>query len=290
MCRATSVKGGRRCPSHQDPGTRRGALLRQQIGRYGRRVDAVETELNARQGDPGTPPGLMDRLTARMDRHLGKFSAYLAAYSEHENRATPPPPAPPLSATRAGEFTPESTIAMSDADLADKYHQLATDPEAQDAVMAVMDWRDERAAERDAEVAAMTRNDTEAWSDATFEGPPNDTLHNPARRTAARSAETKHQQIRTEYEVYVHSRYLAAEDECRGVMVNAEGRARGIDPLTLFSGNATRASRWASPELKNYWRKNGRMTLARFRHETYGWDSDRAAATRNLLEDYGDAA
>lgn len=287
MCRALSVHGGRRCPSHSNPGSRRGALLRQQMSRYSRRADSAETALIASASDPDVKPSTLDKLTARMESHLQRFTDYRAEYAAHEKR--PPRPSPPPS--RAAEFTRESTIDMSDEHLNEQYLSCSRDPDAQDAILAVMEWRDQKDAERDAELAATTRADAETWGDlskAPPGPPPTDPLHNPFR--ALTRERTAHERIREEYEVDTHTRYLAAEDQCRGAMLNARGRAKGVDPLTLFSGNATRAARYASDELKAYWRDNGRMTLARYRHETLGWESDRAAATRNKLEDYGDVA
>lgn len=48
------------------------------------------------------------------------------------------------------------------------------------------------------------------------------------------------------------------------VSSNAEGRRRGIDPVSLFMGPARRAEKWASEELLEWWRSHPRMTYQAF--------------------------
>jgi hypothetical protein len=48
--------------------------------------------------------------------------------------------------------------------------------------------------------------------------------------------------------------------------------------MNIFSGSATIARKYASEELLQWWRENGRETLGSFRYRMYGWDNDRKAA------------
>lgn len=58
--------------------------------------------------------------------------------------------------------------------------------------------------------------------------------------------------------------YFTAEDATRGHMVNHAGRAAGINPADLFSGPESRARRYASDELREWWQDNGRLTFEGF--------------------------
>lgn len=58
--------------------------------------------------------------------------------------------------------------------------------------------------------------------------------------------------------------YFTAEDATRGHMLNHAGRAAGIDPADLFSGPESRARRYASDELREWWQDNGRLTFEGF--------------------------
>lgn len=58
---------------------------------------------------------------------------------------------------------------------------------------------------------------------------------------------------------------VAAEAETRGYMVNAKGRARGIDPEEILTGRQAVFDRYASDEARDYFRVNPRPTAAYFR-------------------------
>ncbi|SDD86472.1 phage minor capsid protein [Actinokineospora iranica] len=59
---------------------------------------------------------------------------------------------------------------------------------------------------------------------------------------------------------HVYEQYIAAEDATRGHMVTPAGQAAGIDPHALFTGPESRARKWASDELKEWWDTHGRIT------------------------------
>ena len=70
---------------------------------------------------------------------------------------------------------------------------------------------------------------------------------------------------RAEFELVREAAYLAAENATRGVLLNALGRQRGIDPWSLFIGPEASARLYASEELLDWW-DNGhpRLTFAAF--------------------------
>jgi hypothetical protein len=72
---------------------------------------------------------------------------------------------------------------------------------------------------------------------------------------------------REEHHLAVHAAYLDAERETRGHMLNAKGRAAGVDPRTLWTGTERRAYAYASEELRNYWDHHGRLTGAEWRKQ-----------------------
>lgn len=72
---------------------------------------------------------------------------------------------------------------------------------------------------------------------------------------------------RAEYEDALLAQYIAAADECRGALVNRKGQAKGIDSISLFMGNRTRAYCYASEELVEYWQSHPRVTFADFERQ-----------------------
>lgn len=101
------------------------------------------------------------------------------------------------------------------------------------------------------------------------------------------------QMIRNDYKDEVYRNWNAAEDECRGELLNREGKAlndkyadrpdRQIDPLALFTGPEARARRWASDELKAWWDVNGRMTLDQYRQQVISGTQRRERGTDDFL-------
>lgn len=81
------------------------------------------------------------------------------------------------------------------------------------------------------------------------------------------AAAALYRQCRREYDVYLDSAYLAAEEATRGAMVNARGRRAGIDPRSLMMGTEARALAYASPELVEYWEDWPRLTYTEFERQ-----------------------
>ncbi|MDT0432797.1 phage minor capsid protein [Streptomyces salyersiae] len=82
------------------------------------------------------------------------------------------------------------------------------------------------------------------------------------------------------YSEYVYRQYLAAEDACRGYLLNKKAQAAGHDPMSLFSGPARIAHARASDELKEWWAQHGRLTQAEFIEQATGETQRHAAAAR----------
>ena len=72
---------------------------------------------------------------------------------------------------------------------------------------------------------------------------------------------------RQEREAAVENDYVRAEEVTRGNMVNAKGRARGVDPRRLITGREADFRRYASDELAEHYQGTGRPTAAMFRGE-----------------------
>jgi hypothetical protein len=70
--------------------------------------------------------------------------------------------------------------------------------------------------------------------------------------------------VRAEFEDYRLSQYTAAEEACRGAMLNPLGRRLGKDAYDLFIGNMATANAYASAELREWWRENGRTDFATY--------------------------
>jgi hypothetical protein len=91
-------------------------------------------------------------------------------------------------------------------------------------------------------------------------------------RAAARAGRRKEaaEASKAEHHLAVHAAYIAAESETRGHMLNARGRAAGVDPRTLWTGSERRAHAYASEELRAYWDRHGRLTAADWRKQSRG--------------------
>ncbi|RAJ61691.1 minor capsid protein 2 [Streptomyces sp. Amel2xB2] len=96
---------------------------------------------------------------------------------------------------------------------------------------------------------------------------------------AAQGAYTR-AQIREMYREHTYRQWLAAEDWCRGYLLNRHAAAEGIDPESLFSGPAHVAYARASEELKRYWAEHPRLTLAEFTEQLTGQSTVEAERSR----------
>lgn len=85
-----------------------------------------------------------------------------------------------------------------------------------------------------------------------------------------RAAQQWHE-LRAEYEDYLEARYAQAEEACRGAMLNERGRRAGIESRSLFMGNHARAHAYASDELVEWWRENGRVPFSAYESMRTDW-------------------
>lgn len=68
--------------------------------------------------------------------------------------------------------------------------------------------------------------------------------------------------------------YIAAETETNGALLNVKGRAAGIDPMRLFTGNRSFAYCYASEELVEWWETHPRMTFPDYERQMYEPEPD----------------
>lgn len=81
-------------------------------------------------------------------------------------------------------------------------------------------------------------------------------------------------ECRAEYDETLYAQFEAAEEATWGALLNARGRARGIDPFSLFMGPEVRALAYASEELVEHWAAHPRITFAQFEKQ---WQAQREA-------------
>jgi hypothetical protein len=102
-----------------------------------------------------------------------------------------------------------------------------------------------------------------------------------ARRTAYTRA-----QIREMYREHSYRQWLAAENYCRGNLVNRRAEAEGVDPESLFSGPAHVAYARASEDLIRYWAEvEPRITLAEYTEQLTGVRTAEAERARHSRDD-----
>jgi hypothetical protein len=281
MCRSCAEypPHGRRCPALTNPVRRRQAQIRQRIGRYDRAVRAA-----SEVGDWAA----VEKYVALLDRDVALHSGVHTPPAEGAGDGPADDGGLVAPDTMADEYTPAATVDWSDDDLLTAGTELGDDPAAQDQIMTTLEWREELAAARDADIATheqQQRAERErAWSvavDAEDASP----LTNPARRPARRLS--PEQACREEYDSFVHGSYVSAENDCRGAMLNRDGKAAGIDPSSLFCGPASRVRKYGSEELRTWFARNGRSTYGEWKYNWFGRESDRKAARNARYQSLG---
>ncbi|WP_141575887.1 hypothetical protein [Actinomadura sp. WMMA1423] len=143
---------------------------------------------------------------------------------------------------------PERLQALTDEELADLFQRWNRRSFVADAVLREADRRD--------------KVDEKARQKATRQ----------ARRRAKEAG------LRDAYQDWVHSQYLLAEEYTRGNLLNRVGKAAGVDPYSLFSGQWSRARKYASEELVAFWGEHGRITFAEFKRRSREQAPEQAAA------------
>lgn len=74
----------------------------------------------------------------------------------------------------------------------------------------------------------------------------------------------------------------AADDVTNGYMLNPAGKRAGIDPVSLFTGPLTRAAKYASDELKDWFEENGRVTFDEFAESLLGRNARALGSGRGI--------
>lgn len=147
------------------------------------------------------------------------------------------------------------------------FPEASDDPAQRRIDMLVADGRDYRSAyaeAHDLDEDQLTRQDLAVLVDAQ-----------------RLPGETRDQAVRRMYDEVTMLAYLRAEKWTRGNVLSPAGRAAGIDPVSLFSGNRSAARKHASEELKRFWEEvEARQTYTEFRAAMLGRATDRAAAKR----------
>ncbi len=247
------------------------ARIRQRLGRY----DRAAARANA-AGDWAK----VEHYARLLDRDVAAYEAATASTSAGAARPS-----------RAAEFTPAASVDLTDDQLLAACAELVDDPAAQEQIVATLEWREEMERQRDAELAEhraqRERERALAW-EAAVAADDASPLTNPARRPARRLS--LDQVCREEYDAHVHLAYLTAETDCRGQLLTREAQAAGIHPITLFSGPASRARKYASEELRSWWARHGRMTYVEWRHAWMSRESDRKAAATARAQSLGEVA
>lgn len=248
------VEGGRRCRC-ATPGHRRVEHALTSLKRWERKLDDMES---SNVSD--------ERFQQAADRYIESQNRLIERERERGlNNSAYGPPEP----TQADQYTPDAVAGMDDEHYS-REHKLVwgQDPKAA-YTLALSDSS-----------APGSHDDLE---DTEFPTPPEE-------ESAAPYDPTEHEEIgamagnlsrdeyaREEWERYSMGAYMDAEDRTGGSLLSTKGREAGIDAMSLFSGSAKRASKYASDELKAYWQENGRHTAASHRYTLLGRASDRKA-------------
>lgn len=74
-------------------------------------------------------------------------------------------------------------------------------------------------------------------------------------------------ECRNEYNELLYAAYELAARETNGALLNAEGRVKDVDSLSLFMGNQAHAHRYASEELLAHWQQHPRVTFSDFEQQ-----------------------
>lgn len=283
MCRPIA-EGGRRCPYHSDPRIKAIENARQASKRMEERLSAAEAT--------GISDAHLERRVGRLveahERTHQREQAVAAAGVQggpggQPDTASGQQPLGEARPSRASEITADRVNSMDWDELADLGAGLDDDPDAWDKLETLVNERESREAE---ESSQKQHDEFNAWLAGGSTGGDNP-VTNPAARSSRKL--TPHERAREEYDSYVASHYDSAENEI-GFMLNKEGRAKGIDAYSLFSGPVSRAKKYGSEELQSWFGRNGRQTLASYRHSIMGWASDRKAFERARTEGFENVA
>lgn len=273
MCRSKD-QGGRRCPHHNAPEVRSLTSARQAA----RRMELRVTQADASGISNEKLSKRVEKLINAHERVSQREQAVTSlGLGGHRTGAEGRQAVGPAKPSQADGITAERITAMPWDQVAALSAELGDDPEAWDKLSTLVEEREAREAQEKAR-----RDEVNAWIRGGSTGG-SDPVTNPAARASRRLS--LREQSREEYENYVAGQYFAAEDEI-GFLLNSEGRSKGIDAYSLFSGPVSRVKKYGSEELQSWFARNGRHTLSSFRHTLMGWGSDHKAAENARIEDF----
>lgn len=167
-----------------------------------------------------------------------------------------------LTALDAEALDSQVAELMAAGDFGPRMERLAAELDRRQAVTAVIPEQPGGVAEQaflDSLFGEASAEDLAAW--ARYD------------ETMAANADRGHlsgltvKQQREEYDTWAYSQWLRAEGETRGVLLNREGVAAGIDPARFFDGSTNPATirKYASSELLEWFGSNPRMSFDEFR-------------------------
>ncbi|GAB2467805.1 hypothetical protein GCM10027187_39960 [Streptosporangium sandarakinum] len=186
----------------------------------------------------------------------------------------------PLEGVDLEALTPEDLADLLGS-LDDNY-SAARISEALDRFDAEEQSDRERNARIDELVASGELDYEEAW--AQVHGVTVEQIEADRRREAVDdrlAGESVERRVRRQYDEWVETQFWQAEAATNGYMVNARGRAAGVDPKSLFSGDWRRVNAYASDELYNWFRANGWRNYTEYVADVLGRDRDVRAARRS---------
>jgi hypothetical protein len=88
-------------------------------------------------------------------------------------------------------------------------------------------------------------------------------------------------EVQADYALHVELAYAEAEAATNGFMLNAAGRARGIDPRSLMTGDVRQVYRYASDELLEHFEGTRRVTWSEFYYARTGNPNYASTAARH---------
>lgn len=83
------------------------------------------------------------------------------------------------------------------------------------------------------------------------------------------SALDQWREARASFEPVLEAQIEAADQACRGVLLNARAQRAGVTVRQMFLSPPQNAHAWASEELRDYWRDHPRTTFAAYEREHY---------------------
>lgn len=286
MCRA---KGPyfRRCPYHRNPAVMAIASAKQSTQRLQARLEKLEGE----GADDRKLKRGVDRLCDAYERLGEREQATIPALNQEKGEPPEPgapTPLPPPRLSAADSITAETIERLSWDEVAEMAGGLWDDPEAAEKLEILVNEREARESQGGADSTGWPGGaDSTGWPGGTATAEQSDWVSDPTARPNRKL--TPHEIAREQYESYVYAQHARMESEL-SFHLNAEGNRKRIDTLSLFSGPVSRVKKYGSEELQSWFARNGRETLASFRHGLFGWNSDAKAARNSRLESFDNVA